>query len=74
MKVKVRKFGGEVKDVELFDDVTTIQAGRNGTIVWVSEETFGADIVVTIDPTDHIVRKADNEGDLGTLWVTGQHD
>ena len=73
MKVKVRKFGGEDARVsEVFDNICTVQTGREGTIVWVSEETFGADILVTINPSDHIVRKVDEEGDRGTLWVVGE--
>ena len=67
MKVKVRKFGAYDKDDTIYEGVGTIQAGRGGTIVWVSEGTFTADLVITMNSTDHVRRDED-----GTLWIVGE--
>ncbi len=67
MKVKIRTFGGGDSE-EIFDNVTTIQTGRSGTIVWVSTDGFGADLLVTIDSNNHV-----KQGGT-TLWVQGPND
>ncbi len=67
MKVKVRTFGGDTPEV-IFDDITIIQAGRGGTIVWVSDVAFEADILLTIEEDNHVVQKG------FTLWVQGPND
>ena len=66
MIVKVRKFGDQGHT--LYKDVTTVQAGKDGTIIWFSEETYDADIMLTIDDDDHI----DGPDESGTLWVKGE--
>ncbi len=67
MKVKVRTLGGETPEM-LFDDITTIQTGRDGTIVWISECTLGADILLTIESDNHV----HGPDASGALWVWGE--
>ncbi len=67
MKVNVRRFGGEGSG-NPFDNITTIQTGRNGTIVWVSTDGYGADLRLTIEKDAHVVQ------DGTTLWVRGPND
>ena len=67
MKVKVRTFGDETSRV-IFNNITTIQTGPGGTIVWVSADTFEADITLTIESDNHAVQNREN------LWVRGPND
>ena len=68
MIVKVRKFGDQGHT--LYKGVTTVQSGKDGTIVWLSEDTYDADIMLTIDEDDHIV----GPDESGTLWVRGPEE
>ncbi|KKL28812.1 hypothetical protein LCGC14_2371420 [marine sediment metagenome] len=67
MKVNVRKYGDESSE-ETFDNITTIQVGRNGTIVWVSTDDFEVDLLLTIGSHNHVTQ----EGRI--LWVRGPND
>ncbi len=64
MKVNIREYGGG-NSKETFYGVTTIQTARDGTIVWVSTDGYGADLLVTIESDNHV------EQDGSTLWVRG---
>ncbi len=67
MKVKVRTFNSDEPEV-VVDGIAIVQAGRDGTIVWVRGETFDADILLTIECGNRIMV------DGGTLWVRGPND
>ncbi len=64
MKVTIRTYGSGILR-ETFDNITTIQACRGGTIVWVSADAFEAGITLTIDSDNYVAQEG------STLWVRG---